>query len=121
MTPDELKAADTETRDLLEHLAEVVRLSCDRNYEHTEVDTLWACIIWRDSPPTIPHGPARIFHSPNITRSHLELMSRRNCGDYIQAEFLTFHDDEGLRRGRMLKALSKLSRKASPHTNRLSR
>lgn len=103
----------------VERMGMVAQVICDAGYECiSRANIVRGGIVWENRPPKTLRGKAVMIHDKEVTRSHLELMHYRNAKDYILIDFMSFHDDEDTRRGRMLKALSKLSRKASSHCNR---
>ncbi|KAI3321814.1 hypothetical protein HD806DRAFT_545510 [Xylariaceae sp. AK1471] len=86
-----------------------------------EFEILRGFIVWQNGAPTFPRDSGELkAHNSAITPGHLALMDQRNYGDYIQIDFVVLHNDhdDKARRKSMLKALTKLSRKASRHCNR---
>ncbi|KAI0865136.1 hypothetical protein F4860DRAFT_510300 [Xylaria cubensis] len=99
----------------LEHVAH--RLCNEQSDRIIDLVVLREHVVWEKGPPKSSSGPG-IFHTSAVTPSHLALMRQRNCGDYIEADFGTHYDDEEFRHERMLRALTKLSKRASSHCNR---
>ncbi|KAI0525514.1 hypothetical protein F5B22DRAFT_642527 [Xylaria bambusicola] len=89
-----------------------------------------AYVVWNNSPPDTVRGEIRqsglaqqtcnldLPYQTHLDCRDLTLMQQRNCGDFILVEFRDSHIDEDERRGRMLRALTKLAKKASSHCNR---
>ncbi|KAK5630981.1 hypothetical protein RRF57_006696 [Xylaria bambusicola] len=87
-------------------------------------------IVWNNSPPDTVRGEVRqsdsiqqnrhldLPHQTHLDSRDLKLIQQRNCGDFILVEFKDSLIEEDERRGRMLRALTKLAKKASTHCNR---
>ncbi|KAH8158993.1 hypothetical protein CIB48_g9251 [Xylaria polymorpha] len=105
--------------DLVEDLENIARGLCDEKAAHIQgIVILREYIMWENGPPKSSNGSEQIIHNSAVTPIHLALIRQRKCDDYIEVDWATHYDDEDFRRESMLKALTKLSRKASSHCNR---
>ncbi|GAW17392.1 hypothetical protein ANO14919_068490 [Xylariales sp. No.14919] len=87
-----------------------------RKYRSDEgIREITAAIVWRGEPPRDPAGNA---HGCFVGPGHLAMMRQRNCGDYIRVDFVIDEAQGQGKRKSMLRALTKLSKKASSHCNR---
>ncbi|KAI0910709.1 hypothetical protein F4824DRAFT_497961 [Ustulina deusta] len=103
---------------------------------HASASAMEAYIVWNNSPPATLGGGARQPgpglvqwrkrnsgdsiqvgltpnrpHQPRLELADLELMRQRNCGDYIQVNFITKNVNEHARPRGMSQSLTKLWRK----------
>ncbi|KAI1115799.1 hypothetical protein F5Y14DRAFT_409357 [Nemania sp. NC0429] len=115
----ELNATQKATERLMEELT--IFASGISEYECIRgADIFDMFIVWNNSAPSTRHTFTQGLHNSVIKPRHLELITQRKAGDYIQIHFETpnVSDDEDERREKMYKALGKLARKASSHCNR---
>ncbi|KAI0447497.1 hypothetical protein F4803DRAFT_546015 [Xylaria telfairii] len=105
--------------DLVDELEKIARKLCDEKAAHIQgIVILREFIMWGNGPPTSSSGSKQIIHDSAVTPVHLALMRQRKCEDFIEVEWATHYDDEEFRRENMLKALTKLAKRASSHCNR---
>ncbi|KAI0459914.1 hypothetical protein F5B21DRAFT_454695 [Xylaria acuta] len=105
--------------DLVADLERVALGLCKEQSDHVRgAVIIREYIMWENGPQKSSGGSEQIIHDSAVTPIHLALMRQRKCDDFIEVDFGTHYDDEEFRRESMLRALTKLSRRASSHCNR---